>query len=43
VLAPEVDIEVLRDAIIPYPDITDDFDGWKNGDSFAVNGRLREH
>lgn len=35
VLAPEVDIEVLRDAVIPYPDVADNFDDWKNGDSFG--------
>jgi hypothetical protein len=33
VLAPDVDVEILRDAVIPYPDVADDFDAWKNVES----------
>jgi len=35
VLAPEVDIGVLRDAVIPHPDVADDFNDWKTGESFG--------
>ena len=41
VLAPEVGIEVLRDAVIPYPDVAEDFDEWLETGTFG-RGRSLE-